>query len=407
MINKPMCMSTILKLSGTAFIAMLLIACGASSKEEKGNLADKKSELQKLKNEQNAVNEKVRKLETEIAGLDTNAVSNTKLVGVSVLAQQNFVHYIDLQGKVDAENISYISPRGVPGMVKALYIKQGDLIRKGQLILKMDDALARQGVAAAKQASEGVKTNLELAKNLYERQKNLWDQGIGTQVQLLEVKNRVDGLENMLKQSIESIKMAQEQLNQTSVYSDVAGVADLVNIKVGELFQGATAAGPQIRIVNTSSLKAVVDVPENYLSSIKKGTPVLIEINDFNKKINSTIFRIGQLINANSRGIIAEIKIPSDPFLKPNQLLTVKIRDYASNNTIVIPLTTIQTDLNGKYVYVMENEKGKLVARKKGVVVGQIYGEMVEVKSGLSAGEKLIDKGYQGVYDGQAVTTEG
>jgi len=127
-----------------AFIALLLGACGASSKEEKGALTDKKAELKKLKTEQSAVNDKVRKLEEEIAKLDTTAVNKTKLVAVTPLAQQNFTHYIDLQGKVDAENISYIAPRGAPGQVKALYIKQGDYVKKGQLILKMEDALARQ-----------------------------------------------------------------------------------------------------------------------------------------------------------------------------------------------------------------------------------------------------------------------
>jgi len=407
MINKINSMSKILKLTGAAFLAILLVACGASSKEEKGSLTDKKSELQKLKSEQNAVNAKVRKLEEEIAKLDTTAVSKTKLVSVTPLAQKEFTHYIDLQGKVDAENISYIAPRGTPGQVKELYIKQGDYVKKGQLILKMEDALARQGVASARQNAEGIKTNLDLAKNLYERQKSLWDQGIGTQVQLLEAKNRVDQLESQLRSSAEAIKMAEEQLSQTTVHSDVSGVADLVSIRVGELFQGATAAGPQIRIVNTSDLKAVVEVPENYLSSIKKGTAVVIEIGEINKQFKSTISRIGQIISANSRAVTAEAKIPSDPSLKPNQLVTVKIRDYAASNTIVIPMTTLQTDEKGKYVYVMVSEKGKQVARKRPVTIGQIYGEEIEIKSGLQSGEQLITQGYQGVYDGQAVTTQG
>jgi len=308
-----------------------------------------------------------------------------------------------LQGKVDAENISYITPRGAPGQVRALYVNEGDYVKKGQVILKMDDVMARRSLASAKQNAESVKTQLELAKNLYNRQKSLWDQGIGTEVQLIQAKNAVDAAENQLKQVNESIGMAEEQLTQTTVYSDVSGVADLVNIRVGELFQG----GMQIRVVNTSDLKAVVEVPENYLSSIKKGTAVVIEINDINKQFNSTISRIGQIISANSRAVTAEAKIPSDPSLKPNQLVTVKIRDYAASNTIVIPMTTLQTDENGKYVYVMVSEKGKQIARKRPVTIGQIYGEQIEIKSGLQSGEQLITQGYQGVYDGQTVTTQG
>jgi membrane fusion protein, multidrug efflux system len=406
MINKINSMSNILKLTGAALLAILIVACGTSSKEEKGSLADKKAELQKLKGEQTTLNEKMKKLQDEIAALDSTAVTNTKLVAITPLLEENFTHYIDLQGKVDAEDISYISPRGMGGQVKELFIKEGDNVRKGQLIMRLDDALARQGVTNAEQAVAGVKTQLGLARDLLKRQQNLWDQGIGTQVQLLQAKNQVEALENQLKQAEIGVTTAREQLAQTSVYSDVNGVADLVNIKVGELFTAATAS-QQLRVVNTSRLTVTVDVPENYLSSVKRGTPVVIEVSDANKTFNSTISRVGQQIDANSRAVTAEAKIPSDAALRPNQLAIMKIQDYAAKNTIVIPMTTIQNDMNGKYVFVMEEEKGKQIARKKPIEVGQIYGEKIEVKSGLKPGERLITQGYQGVYDGQAVTTQG
>lgn len=400
-------MSNHLKLTGVVFVAFIIMACGGSAKEDKGILTDKKLELEKLKKEQSKVVDQVKKLEEEIAKLDTTIVTQAKLVAVSTITPQNFAHYIDLRGEISAEDISYIAPRGMGGQVKSLFIKQGDLIRRGQLILKLDDAIARQQVASAKQQAEGAKVQLELARDLYKRQKNLWEQGIGTEVQLLNAKNAVDGLENQVKLANEGIKLAQEQLNQSSVYSNVSGIADIVNIKVGEMFQGATAAGPQIRIVNNSRLKAVVQVPENYIASIKKGTPVVIEVGDVNKTFNSTISFIGQTINASSRAITAEAKIPSDPSLKTNQIATIKIRDYAASNALVIPLTTIQNDVKGKYVFVMSSENGKKIAKKKAVVVGEIYGEQIEVKSGLNAGDILITQGYQGVYDGQLVTTEG
>jgi membrane fusion protein, multidrug efflux system len=400
-------MSNIIKLTGTAFITILLIACGDSSKEGKGSLNDKKVELTKLKADQSKLGDQIKKLEEEIGKLDSTTVVQAKLVAVTTLATQNFAHYIDLRGEVSAEDISYIAPRGMGGQVKALYIKQGDVVRRGQVVLKLDDAIASQQVASARQQTEGVKVQLELAKDLYKRQKNLWEQGIGTEVQLLNAKNAVDGLENQLKLANEGIKLAQEQLNQSTVISDVSGVADIVNIKVGEMFQGATAAGPQIRIVNNSRLKAVVQVPENYIASIKKGTPVVIEVTDVNKTFNSTISFVGQTINSSSRAITAEAKIPSDPSLKPNQLATVKIRDYSASNALVIPMTTIQNDEKGKYVFVMVSEKGKQIAKKKMITVGEIYGEQIEVKSGLNAGEVLITQGYQGIYDGQTVTTQG
>jgi len=386
----------------TLTVIVLLAAC--SSKEEKGSLSEKKTQLADLQKEQQAISDKIKTLEEAIQKMDTTAnFGLTKQVVVTPLVLQNFSHYIDLQGKIDAQDISYVSPRGMGGQVRSLLVKQGDRVRKGQLLLKLDDAIARQGLASAQQGAESVKTQLALAKNLYQRQKNLYDQGIGAEVQLLNSKNNVDALENQLKQANEGIKMAQEQLNLTNVYSDVDGVADVVAIRVGEMFQGATAAGPQIKIVNTSRLKAVVDVPENYLSSIKKGTEVIIEIPDVNKKITSSIDVIGQQINANSRTVIAEIKIPTDGTLKPNQLAKVKIKDYASNNAMVIPMMILQTDEKGKFVYVEETEKGKKVARKKMVTVGSIYGEFIEVLNGLQEGSKLITKGFQGLYDGQAI----
>lgn len=386
----------------TLTVIVLLAAC--SSKEEKGSLSEKKNQLADLQKEQQAISDKIKTLEEAIQKMDTTAnFGLTKQVVVIPLVLQNFSHYIDLQGKIDAQDISYVSPRGMGGQVRSLLVKQGDRVRKGQLLLKLDDAIARQGVASAQQGAESVKTQLALAKNLYQRQKNLYDQGIGAEVQLLNSKNNVDALENQLKQANEGIKMAQEQLNLTNVYSDVDGVADVVAIRVGEMFQGATAAGPQIKIVNTSRLKAVVDVPENYLSSIKKGTEVVVEVPDVNKKINSTIDVIAQQINSNSRTVVAEIKIPTDGSLKPNQLAKVKIKDYASNNAMVIPMMILQTDEKGKFVYVEETEKGKKVARKKMVTVGSIYGEFIEVLSGLQEGSKLITKGFQGLYDGQAI----
>lgn len=386
----------------TLTVIVLLAAC--SSKEEKGSLSEKKNQLADLQKEQQAISDKIKTLEEAIQKMDTTAnFGLTKQVVVTPLVLQNFSHYIDLQGKIDAQDISYVSPRGMGGQVRSLLVKQGDRVRKGQLLLKLDDAIARQGVASAQQGAESVKTQLALAKNLYQRQKNLYDQGIGAEVQLLNSKNNVDALENQLKQANEGIKMAQEQLNLTNVYSDVDGVADVVAIRVGEMFQGATAAGPQIKIVNTSRLKAVVDVPENYLSSIKKGTEVIIEIPDVNKKITSNIDVIGQQINSNSRTVVAEIKIPTDGTLKPNQLAKVKIKDYASSNAMVIPMMILQTDEKGKFVFVEETEKGKKVARKKMVTVGSIYGEFIEVLNGLQEGSKLITKGFQGLYDGQAI----
>jgi len=205
-----------------------------------------------------------------------------------------------------------------------------------------------------------------------------------------------------LKSADEQTKVAAEQLNTASVYSDVDGVAETVMVKVGEIFTGMG----QIKIVNTSKLKVIASVPENYLTNVKKGSPVLIDIKELNKTINTSISLIGQTIENAQRGFTAEAKIPSDGALKPNQSVIMKILDYSSDKAVVIPVNTIQSDEKNKYVYVMETKNKKTVATRKIVELGSIYGDLVEVKSGLTGGEKLITAGYQNLYEGQTVTVQ-
>ena len=179
-------------------------------------------------------------LEKDIAKLDTSAgiQQKPKLVSLLLLQKQDFKHYLDLQGEVDAKNISYITPQGQGGEIKAIYVKQGDAVHKGQLVVKLDDAIASQNVAAVKQQMGSVKAQLDLAKSLYDRQKNLWDQHIGTEVQLLQGKTNVESLENQLKAIQAQVNTAQAQANQSNVYSDVNGTVDEVTAHVGEIFTG-------------------------------------------------------------------------------------------------------------------------------------------------------------------------
>jgi RND family efflux transporter MFP subunit len=183
----------------------------------------------------------------------------------------------------------------------------------------------------------------------------------------------------------------------------VSGIAEEVNIHVGETFTGAPTNG--IKIVNFSNLKVVTDVPENYLSRIKKGTKVQISIPDLNKNYESTISLVSQSISNITRGFIAEAKVPSGQGLRPNLIAVVKILDYSAPEAMAIPLNTLQTDEKGKFVLVAVQENGKTIARKKPVQVGELYGDKIEVKQGLKQGDNLITEGFQALYDGQNITT--
>lgn len=402
-------MKKITQISIAVFTILLIASCSDSKKDNAALINDKKAAIEKLKAERNKADNEIQKLQAELEKLDSNSAnaSKVKLVGIATVTTQDFKHYINLQGHVDAENISYISPRGMPGQVKALYVQQGQYVKKGQLLLKLDNAIVSQQVTAARQQLEGIKTQLGFAKNIYQRQKNLWEQGIGTEVQLITARTNVESLENQLKASGEQVKVAVEQLNTSNVYSDVNGVADIVRIRVGEIFQGMTQAGPQIKIVNTSNLKVVTNIPENYLTRVSRGSVVEINIPDANKKLTSSISLISQSVDPTSRGFIAEAKIPVDAALKPNQSAIMRILDYAAPNAVVIPVNTVQSDETSKYVYLLiKLSNGKTVAKKQVVVIGEVYGNNVEIKAGLKAGDQLITEGYQNIYDGQLISTE-
>lgn len=388
--------------------SLLLTACGNSKKDDNAALNDKKAKLEKLKGDKSKADEEIRKLQEELKKLDTAAANAAivKLVSTAPVTTQNFEHFIDLQGKVDADNISYVSPRMGPAQVKAVYIRQGQYVKKGQLLLKLDDVVIQQSIVAANKNLEGIKTQLGFAKNIYQRQKNLWDQGIGTEVQLITAKTNVEGLENQLRAAEENIKVIKEQQKGAYVYSDVNGVADVVSIRVGETFSGMTQMGPQIQIVNNSSLKVTTNVPENYISRIRTGSSVVIEIPDAGQRINSSISLISQSIDPTQRGFVAEAPIPGGGSLKPNQLAVVRIKDYSAPNAVVIPVNLVQSDENTKYVYVAtKSSNGKMTATKKPIQIGESYGDLIEVKMGLTAGEQIITAGYQGLYQGQVITT--
>ncbi|TAL40778.1 MAG: efflux RND transporter periplasmic adaptor subunit [Chitinophagaceae bacterium] len=379
----------------TIAAAVLLTACGNGVKDSKGDLNDKKVKLEKLKVEKSKLEGDIKRLEEEIAKLDPSLQKDkAKLVAVAQVIQQDFTHYIELQGRIDASDIVIVTPRGMPAQVKEIYLKRGDFVKKGQLLLKLDDAIMLQQL-------DGLNTQLSYAQNIYNRQKNLWDQGIGTEVQLITAKNSVDGLEKQ-------IATLKENWKTSFVYAPISGIADQVNIKAGEIFNGVTANGPQIQIVNSSSMKVLTDVPENYQTRVKKGSQLKISVPDAGiDSINAVISVLGSSITSTSRAFVTEAKIPSLPGLRINQVALVKIKDYYSPNAITIPVNVVQTDEKGKYVYVMVKEGDVMKARKKQVMVGENFGGRVEIKgNSLTSADVIITEGYQVVYDGQVVTTD-
>jgi membrane fusion protein, multidrug efflux system len=374
--------------------SLLLASCGSSTVQKEGpvGLKEKKGRLDSLKAQQASLGKQISTLQAEIDKVDTASATKekAKLVALTTLAATSFTHYIDLQGNVDAVNTSWISPRGTGGVVTQLYVKQGDHVNQGKLLLKLDDAIQRQQLASDQ-------TQLDYAKDLYQRRKNLWDEKIGTEVDLVNAKNQVD-------QAEARIKIDQQQLDFTNVYADIPGTINVLNVKVGEAFSQVSQS---LQIVNTDNLKVVVLVPEIYQERVRVGTPVKIDFPGLNnKEVIGTVTISGKVINADNRAFQVEIHIPNSSDIRANQVAIVKLQDYSATNVVTIPINTLQTDETGKYVLVGVQQQDRLVAHKKSITIGQTYGDKVQVTGGLEFGDKLITDGFQGLYEGQLITIQ-
>ena len=374
------------------------LACGGGSNP----IEAKKASLEKLKKQALELNGKIASLEKELEQAGAKDQAKAVLVSIAPIINQDFNHFIELQGKVESESVSYITPRAGGGQVKALYVKRGDRVRKGQLILQLDNSMVKQSAAAAAQNIETIKAQAALAKSVYEKQKNLWEQNIGSEIQLMTAKTNADASASQLKAATEQLGMVNQQLSYTSVYSDVDGVAEEVNVKVGDLFGGPG----QIKIVNTDKLKLTSQIPENYAGKVKVGTEATLVFPDINKTIETKLGVVGAVIDPLSRSFYVESKLPIDKDFRANQLVQVKIKDYTKTNAIIIPINLIQNDEKGKFIYVAASENGKLIARKRAVTIGEFYANNIEILSGLAAGEQMVTEGYQSLFDGQNLTTK-
>jgi RND family efflux transporter MFP subunit len=385
-----------IKILALVAVAVFVASCGTSKKDSSGELNDKRAKLQELKGEQTKLKTEIDSLEAWIVRNDPNAskAGKAKLVALAPVQTAQFEHFVDLQGRIDAENISYVAPpNGQGGIVTALYVKQGQYVRKGQLLARLDDQLIRQNI-------EPLRVQLSAAEDTYRRTKKLWDEGIGTYQNVLNAQTQVESLRKQ-------IGIVQRQASLMNVVAPSSGVADQVNVRVGEAFVGATANGPQISIVNTSSLKVVANVPENYMGRIGEGSTVMVQLPNTNRApLELKVKVAGKVIDPNSRSFQIEAPIPTDPDFKPNQIAIVKIRDYAAANAITIPLNTLQNDEQGKFVMVAVKEGNRQIARKRRVIIGELYGDRLEVKSGLQAGDILVVQGFQELYEGQPLITD-
>jgi len=370
-------------------ILMAVVAfLAACSGEKKDGVAEKKEELAKLKTEQGETEKKIKALEIEIAKLDPKKAGEAKVKAVTVtpLNAETFRHYIELQGTVDAKNSALITPK-TGGAITAMYVKEGDYVSAGGVIGKIDDSILRESL-------EELKTQLSLINTLYDKQKNLWDQKIGTELQFLQAKNNKESLERKLA-------TLNTQLNQSKITSPMAGVVDQVNVKVGEL---ASPGVGVVRIVNLSNLKVIAKVSDTYAASVKKGDEVIIKFPDLKKEYKARITFVSTTVDALSRTFTIEANLPTSKDIKPNMMAQIQINDATSKSALAIDQNYVQSTEKGNVVYVAVAEGNKKVAKAKEVKTGLSYNGKIEILEGLAAGDQLITLGYQEVSDGQPIS---
>jgi len=353
------------------------------------NNTDKEAQLQQLKDQQAKLEEQIASLEAELKAEGKTVATQKKTVPVTVAAveQDTFRHYLEVQGRADFDQNVLVSAK-VPGVLTSMRVERGDQVAKGQTLATIDAQVLEQSLAE-------LRTRLDLARVAYEKQQNLWDQKIGTEMQYLTAKNNKEALER-------SLATLQQQRDQYNVKAPISGVVDDVMPNAGE----AVAPGMGIiRVVNLQGGKIVAEVSEAYQAKINKGDNAVVYFPDLQKEVETTVDVVSKFINPASRTFTVELRLKkgSDIALRPNMVAVVRIQDYKNENTLVVPVNLVQRDERIEYVYVAKKEGNGYVASRKEIKTGMSYAGKVEVLSGLSAGDQLITAGYQNVNEGQPV----
>lgn len=363
-------------------LTLLLIACG-SGEDKKAQLEALKKEEGDLRTEMAGLQEKIDTLQAKQKRLIGDSVETGIAVAVVTLKNETFRNYIDVQGRVDADqNVSLSSE--MPGTITKINVKTGDEVSVGQVLAETDARAINQQIS-------DLQTHADLVNQIYEKQKNLWEQKIGTEVQFLQAKTNKESMEKKMS-------AMQEQLRMSKIISPISGTVDAVNVKVGEAVMPGL---PAIRVINFSNLKVKAEVAESYASKIKKGSEVVIHFPDMQDSIVTKVNFVSRAINNSSRTFTVEVLLDNKKEYHPNMVARLNINDYQSAQPVMtIPVRTIQKDENNaSYVYVADGNK----AKKQIVTLGKEYRGMAEVTGGLKEGDVLVTLGYDIINDGDVI----
>ncbi len=361
-------------------IILLVIAASCTS--------NKQAQLDKLKKEQKAISDQISTIEKKLmaSGDSSNRDMNATLVAVAPLQSSTFNHYIEVFGKLDGDQNIGVGAK-MAGTVEEILVKVGDKVSKDQVLVKLENQVLRKSLME-------MESSLKLVTDLYNKQKALWEQKVGSEVQYIQAKSNKEGMEARYA----SMK---EQLDMSLIKSPITGSLEEMNVKIGQTLMPGAAV---IRVVNFTSVKVVADLAESYATHVNVGDKVLIYFPDLKVEAPASINFSSRYINPVNRTFSVEAHLMKElPHLKANMVVVLKINDYRAEHSVAIPVDLIQTDQSGSFVFLAQKNSPKSVARKTNIKTGQSYAGVTEIVSGLKPGDSLITIGYQDLQDGEAI----
>jgi RND family efflux transporter MFP subunit len=375
-------------------IAFILTSCGGDKKNtvekalESNNLETIRTKRAELVNEQDVLHEKIKLLDEKITELDTT--KNIPLITTFKAAHQEFNHMLELQGNVTTKNLLVITPE-YNGILTNVYVKEGQKVSKGQILARIDDGGLGQQLSQLKIQSD-------LAKTTFERQKRLWDQKIGSEIQFLQAKSTYES-------QAAAVNQLNQQIAKTTVRAPFSGTIDDVITEQGSVV--AAGQSQLMRIINLDDMYIETEVPERYVADVTTGKKVQVEFPVLGKTIETKVRQASDFINPANRTFKVEIAIPNkEKSIKPNLTARLKINDYTSEKALLVPQSIISENAEGEqYVYVVrdKNADGEGVANRIIIKTGKTQGDVIEVLEGIEDGAEIIQEGARSVRNGQTV----
>lgn len=367
-----------------SLFAVVFYACGNKENAQTVDQLIASKNVTALQAKKTALQGEIAKIEEALATLDVK--KEEALVAVKTVKDTVFTHYLDIQGSVDTKENILIQPE-YSGTLTSLMVKAGQKVSKGQILGRVDDAGMSQQLASAE-------NQYALAKTTFERQKNLWDKKIGSEIQYLQAQTQMVSAQKAVAQ-------IKAQLAKTVIRAPFTGTIDEVFVEKGEVV--APSQQGLMRIVNLSNMYVSTTVPESYIGKLKIGTEVDVFLTSLGKTYKGKVRQIGNFINPNNRSFGIEVSVPNpENLLRPNQVAKLKIIDYVNKEATVVPTGIIQEDGNGdKFIYTVENSNGKTGTAKKVIVTtGKSSDNVTEILSGIEPNTVIVTDGINNISDG-------